>query len=132
MLLELPTQDRIGTWMLNSTSLSCALCDGCMDSHDHLLFACIYSKELWRRIKVEFGLFGFPEISSDIMDHLSDNRGPSKMVHRLALSGTVYHIWRERNRRIFRGIKQVPIVTYRQIRDQIRLYTASWRIGKKT
>ncbi|KAJ9560946.1 hypothetical protein OSB04_006106 [Centaurea solstitialis] len=128
---RLPTQDRIGTWMFNSTSLSCALCDGCMDSHDHLFFACIYSTEVWRRIKVEFGFHGFPETWSDIMDHLSDNRGPSKMVHRLALTGTVYYIWRERNRRLFRGIKQLPIVTYRQIRDQIRLYIASWRIGKK-
>ncbi|KAJ9563283.1 hypothetical protein OSB04_008443 [Centaurea solstitialis] len=47
---RLPTQDRIGTWMFSSTSLSCALCDGCMDSHDHFFFACIYSTEVWRRI----------------------------------------------------------------------------------
>ncbi|KAJ9541952.1 hypothetical protein OSB04_028458 [Centaurea solstitialis] len=129
---RLPTQDRIGTWFSGSTSLSCALCDECIDSHDHLFFGCTYSREVWRRIKVEFGLFGFPEIWTDIMEVLCDNRGPSKMVHRLALSGTVYHIWRERNRRLFRDVKQLPIVTYRQVRDQIRLYTASWRIGKKT
>ncbi|KAJ9540805.1 hypothetical protein OSB04_027311 [Centaurea solstitialis] len=129
---RLPTQDRIGTWFSGSTTLSCALCDECMDSHDHLFFGCTYSREVWRRIKVEFGLFGFPELWTDIMEVLGDNRGPSKMVHRLALSGTVYHIWRERNRRLFRDVKQLPIVTYRQVRDQIRLYMASWRIGKKT
>ncbi|KAJ9536622.1 hypothetical protein OSB04_un000171 [Centaurea solstitialis] len=82
---RLPTQDRIGTW------------------------------EVWRRSKVEFGLFGFPELWTNIMELLCDNRGPSKMVHRLALSGTIYHIWRERNRRLFRDVKQLPIVTYRQL-----------------
>ncbi|KAJ9541737.1 hypothetical protein OSB04_028243 [Centaurea solstitialis] len=33
---RLPTQDRVGTWMHDSSDMRCPLCERCADSHDHL------------------------------------------------------------------------------------------------
>ncbi|KAJ9536407.1 hypothetical protein OSB04_un000420 [Centaurea solstitialis] len=118
---KLPTQDRIASWCSNQADLCCVFCNNCMDSHDHLFFDCIYSKDVWRRLKKEYDFYGFPERWSVIMVYLNDNRGPKKKSHRLALSSAVYHIWKERNRRLFQRITQPPIVLYNQIRDQIDL-----------
>ncbi|KAJ9536537.1 hypothetical protein OSB04_un000289 [Centaurea solstitialis] len=129
---RLPTQDRIGAWMHDTSTLCCPLCDTIPDSHDHLFFDCSYSREVWRRLKRLVGLHGFPEVWSVIMEYLNDNRGPRRMSHRLALSGAVYFIWRERNRRLFQSLKQPPIVVFKQVRDLITAKEAVWKRGKKT
>ncbi|KAJ9547121.1 hypothetical protein OSB04_019664 [Centaurea solstitialis] len=128
---RLPTQDRVNTWLCSQAPLCCVLCSNCMDSHDHLFFDCLYSKEVWRRLKKEYDLFGYPELWSTIMATLNDNRGPRRLSHRLALSSAVYHIWKERNRRMFQGVKQQPIVLFKMIRDQIDLRLASWKLGTR-
>ncbi|KAJ9535960.1 hypothetical protein OSB04_un000878 [Centaurea solstitialis] len=128
---RLPTQDRVNTWLSSQPPLCCVLCNNCIDSHDHLFFDCLYSKEVWRRLKKEYGFFGYPELWSTIMVTLNDNRGPRRLSHRLALSSAVYHIWRERNRRIFQGVKKPPIVLFKMIRDQIGLRLASWKVGTR-
>ncbi|GJV49018.1 reverse transcriptase zinc-binding domain-containing protein [Tanacetum coccineum] len=44
---RLVTQDRLARWYPSKT-FSCALCDKCPDSHEHLFFKCEFSKTLWQ------------------------------------------------------------------------------------
>ncbi|KAJ9536541.1 hypothetical protein OSB04_un000293 [Centaurea solstitialis] len=129
---RLPTQDRVGSWLPENHALSCPLCGTCADSHDHLFFTCSYSRQVWRCLKRMVNLHGFPEVWSTILEQLVENRGPRSLSQRLALSGAVYFIWRERNRRLFQHQKQPPIVVFKQIRDLIVAREATWRRGKKT
>ncbi|KAJ9544003.1 hypothetical protein OSB04_023710 [Centaurea solstitialis] len=96
------------------------------DSHDHLFFMCPFSVDVWRRVKSEVGLHGFPERWSNIMILLEENRGPKKKLQKLALAGTVYFIWMERNRRLFKNLGVVPIQLFKQIREVIWTRIA-WR-----
>ncbi|KAJ9535674.1 hypothetical protein OSB04_un001171 [Centaurea solstitialis] len=116
---RLPTQDHLSIWKENPPDLICSLCECCMDSHDHLFFACPYSKEVWRRIKREVGLHGFPESWASIMDLLNQGRGPVKLVQRLALAATVYFLWVERNTRLFKKTKKVGMQIFKEIRSVI-------------
>ncbi|KAJ9536724.1 hypothetical protein OSB04_un000109 [Centaurea solstitialis] len=123
---RLPTQDRIGNWKHDPPDYRCVFCKGGPDSHDHLFFLCPFSVDVWRRVKSEVGLHGFPERWSDILNLLEENRGPRKNLQKLALAGTVYFIWIERNRRLFKDLGVAPIQLFKQIREVIWTRVA-WR-----
>ncbi|KAJ9536739.1 hypothetical protein OSB04_un000124 [Centaurea solstitialis] len=105
---------------------TCVFCGNGQDSHDHLFFMCSYTREVWQRVKHEVGLHGFPELWSDILILLADNRGPRRKVQKLALVGSVYFIWMERNRRLFRDLSVAPIQLYKQIMEAVWTRLA-WR-----
>lgn len=101
---RLPTQDRIMGWKHDPPDMLCVFCKLVPDSHAHLFFQCSFSCTVWRKVKHQVAFYGFPEEWYEIHDRLSQKRGPKKMEHKLALAATVYHIWRERNMRIFRDV----------------------------
>ncbi|KAJ9561755.1 hypothetical protein OSB04_006915 [Centaurea solstitialis] len=123
---RLPTQDRISGWKENPPDLLCPLCNDCPDSHDHLFFTCPYSRDVWRRVKNEVDLWGFPDSWNMILERFQDNQGPSATIQRLALAASIYFIWRERNRRLFRDCKQHVIQTFKVIRNSI-MDRMAWR-----
>ncbi|KAJ9538796.1 hypothetical protein OSB04_031529 [Centaurea solstitialis] len=86
---RLPTQDRL-IWKHEPPDLKGPFCKVSMDSHDHLFFLCDYPLEVWRKIKHDVGLYGFPENWSDILAYLVNGTGPTSLVHRLALQATIY------------------------------------------
>ncbi|KAJ9536551.1 hypothetical protein OSB04_un000303 [Centaurea solstitialis] len=123
---RLPTQDRIRTWKHDPPDFVCALCGSGPDSHSHSFFMCPFSLVVWSRIKVEVGLGGFPDDWNLLVDRLNDNQGPKRKIQKLALSGAVYFIWRERNRRLFTSVKMDSEQIFRQIRDVI-ISRMAWR-----
>ncbi|GKB60710.1 RNA-directed DNA polymerase, eukaryota, reverse transcriptase zinc-binding domain protein, partial [Tanacetum coccineum] len=104
---KLLTQDRM-IWIQNG-SLKCALCSGCPDSHDHLFFDCPYSKKVWDKIKAKGKMGSGTNSLCHIVNHMAANPHRNKIwqvVNNLIISSTVYHIWLERNRRIFQNQKR--------------------------
>ncbi|KAJ9557074.1 hypothetical protein OSB04_011688 [Centaurea solstitialis] len=118
LMTRLPTQDRL-VWKHEPPDLKCPFCGDCMDSHDHLFFTCRFPLEVWRSIKREIGLCGYPENWTDIMLELTHDREPKRMVHRLALHATVYCIWRERNRRLFNDERRRQMQIVKEIREVV-------------
>ncbi|KAJ9536620.1 hypothetical protein OSB04_un000169 [Centaurea solstitialis] len=103
---RLPTQDRIACWKHDPPDMVCAFCKLIPDSHSHLFFECMFTIEVWRKVKHHVELYGFPERWVEICAKLSQPRGFRKLEHLLALAATVYHVWRERNNRIFKGVSK--------------------------
>ena len=64
------------------------------------------------------------------MLELHANRGPGKIIQKLALSATIYYIWRERNSRIFRNSEQGAVKVFKMIRDAVMEKRASQRVSK--
>lgn len=128
---RLPTQDRIGLWKENPPDMLCPLCENCSDSHDHLFFTCAYARQVWRNVKREVDLWGFPDSWNLIMEMLRDGRGPGRRIQRLALSASIYFIWRERNSRLFRSNRQPSIQTFKVIRHAILARMAGTTVGLK-
>ncbi|KAJ9536470.1 hypothetical protein OSB04_un000351 [Centaurea solstitialis] len=67
------------------------------------------SGEIWRKVKREVSLHGFPESWTLIMEMLNEGRGPVKLIQRLALAATIYFIWEERNNRLFNKTKKIGV-----------------------
>ncbi|XP_019257669.1 PREDICTED: uncharacterized protein LOC109235876 [Nicotiana attenuata] len=105
---SLYTKDRLIRWGMQ-VSPECPLCEHEMESHNHIFFTCSFSKDVWRRIINWMGisreLEGWDEEIKWAIEQVKDN-GSKTMLYRLSMTGAMYHIWLERNRRIFQKIKR--------------------------
>ncbi|KAJ9544912.1 hypothetical protein OSB04_024619 [Centaurea solstitialis] len=123
---RLPTQDRLH-WKHDPPDLKCFLCGNALDSHDHLFFSgCAFSLEIWRTIKKDVCLYGFPENWNSIVMELTRNHKHLRLEQKLALQASVYHIWRERNRRLFGHGAKPSIKIVQEIREVV-LKRMAWK-----
>ncbi|GJY49754.1 hypothetical protein Tco_0439710 [Tanacetum coccineum] len=91
---------------VHSEDLKCSLCNECPDSHDHLFFECQYSRIVWDKISSKGEMLnGLQNLSSVIrsMEAKSNKSTIRQVVNKLIIASTVYHIWNERNKRIFQN-----------------------------
>jgi hypothetical protein len=91
----------------------CALCDQAVESTDHLLAACVFSREVWYRLLLLAGLHHLcPGSDSSLVDwwHLVRTQVPN--LFRRGFDSLVllvsWETWKERNRRTFDGITKTP------------------------
>ena len=96
---KLGTQDRLPL-LLQGTL--CLLCNTQLETHDHLFFECQYSRQLWTFMSFKGG-FSTPNSQwGNLVIWLSSNwKGKSLLVKswKLCLAISIYHLWKERNRR---------------------------------
>ncbi|KAJ9542753.1 hypothetical protein OSB04_029259 [Centaurea solstitialis] len=105
ILNRLPTQDRLLNWGL-TLRLLCPFCNAIIDSRNHLFFECGFSASFWRLIRDEIGC-NANEDWENIFHELTHRRSrPGELRKQLLFAGAVYFIWRERNNRLFKGIKR--------------------------
>ncbi|XP_071728519.1 uncharacterized protein [Rutidosis leptorrhynchoides] len=125
---KLKTQDKLQTWEVNDTQiLLCSLCNSCPDSHNHLFFDCPFSNEVWRKaqqvIKLPFWSFNWKDFPGIISPIASLNSANAKLMY----AATIYYIWQERNRRLFKGLKRSPARLYDDIVSTVRIKLLSVR-----
>ncbi|XP_019261681.1 PREDICTED: uncharacterized protein LOC109239557 [Nicotiana attenuata] len=114
---NLYTKDRLIRWGMQ-VSPECPMCEHEMESHNHIFFTCTFSEDVWRRLLKWMDINREPkgwngEIKWAI-EHVKGN-GSKTMLYRLCMTGVVYHIWLERNRRLFQKIKRSSEDITRQI-----------------
>lgn len=106
LLARLPTRDRLRRWGMNIPS-SCVLCSNGDESHDHLFFECSFSSRIWEFFAAKFSvnpLVGLLAASGWILHQRQPQRSHVSTILKLLLQSAVYHIWKERNARIFSSI----------------------------
>ncbi|XP_074298000.1 uncharacterized protein LOC141628800 [Silene latifolia] len=83
----------------------CVLCYDAAESNSHLFFECSFSKTLMQQVLNWQGVCRRVLSLKHELYRLSLNRGKGvrKRVACCAVAAAVYHIWQERNRRIFEG-----------------------------
>ncbi|CAG7906585.1 unnamed protein product, partial [Brassica rapa] len=96
---RLSTGDRMRTWGIQQ---ACVLCGERDETRDHLFFACPYSYTVWDRLACR--LVG-RRINPDWQDMLQFIQTGAanqldQVIIRLVFQLVVYHVWRERNKRI--------------------------------
>lgn len=131
MKKRLPTRDRLRQWGLTIPG-ECTLCSMGQESHDHIFFECEFSSQLWNSLASEFHL---PQpLTSDlaataIATDPSLSRSSKGVIIRLLFQVIIYHIWKERNRRIFTPttstVAFVRAEADRMIRDCLLSYPAT-------
>ncbi|XP_020269403.1 uncharacterized protein LOC109844697 [Asparagus officinalis] len=102
---RLLTKERLCKMGMITESL-CTLCASQQETCKHLFFECQYSAAIWNGI-MEWLCYSRRSCNWDqVVNWYSaelKGKGYMKKVKRMALSATVYWIWKERNLRIFQG-----------------------------
>ena len=97
---RLATGARMLRWNRGETGV-CYLCTSCIESRDHLFFACSYSAEVWEALAR--GLFQHHYTSdwTHLLTIVSAQRKDRvvSFLMKYIFQTTVYTIWHERNRR---------------------------------
>ncbi|KAK3193242.1 hypothetical protein Dsin_024552 [Dipteronia sinensis] len=119
---RLSTRDRIHKYDPSAVT-TCVLCNSHLESHAHLFFECLLSRAIWTQLLNYCGSPWNGLCWNDFITWASTHwRGntPIIVAKKLCLGAAVYHIWRERNCRIFEGTQRTSLVVARSIIDTIR------------
>lgn len=110
-------------------NMTCSLRNFANENHEHLFFQCSYASSLWRSV---LSLNGVPNLSMDMYQIISwavQNRKGKSFKHKLlklSLCAAVYHIWQERNFRLFQTKPKPVVDLLSNLIEDIRWRVASW------
>ncbi|XP_058183535.1 uncharacterized protein LOC131301328 [Rhododendron vialii] len=113
----------------------CVLCSASVENHEHLVFQCPFSSQLWKALQKDLRpqcpVTSLPQIM-DWMIQVDRGSLFSCLFSKVALAALLYHVWGERNSRIFKGygitVQQLEI----KVRTDIRACVSSWRRIKRS
>ena len=136
LLNRLPTRDRLLRFdMVNNSS--CVLCENGVESGHHLFFECPFSKYLWTLCRLKLKLQPTPignlENEAELIQQNFKTKDKTFKLARSVFSATVWHVWQERNRRVFQGQKMHKIMVFRRIYEDVNLLlrTCIWKVNNK-
>ncbi|XP_075107179.1 uncharacterized protein LOC107766925 [Nicotiana tabacum] len=118
---RLYTRDRLFKLGV-TTNQVCPLCDQDDEYISHLFFICGVSATIWKKLLMWLGIRRPPMNWEDELQWAKLNargRSPKAEVFRIMLAAVVYHVWKERNYKVFRGTKQNTEILIRQIIQEI-------------
>lgn len=109
MLRRVPTQSRLCKMRILSSS-QCYLCWNGSETLDHLFFECPFSKSIWEKVLQNIHPYrrrarNYTAECQWIMRTFK-GCGTGFQIASLAFTGTLYHVWTERNKRHFDNIRQ--------------------------
>lgn len=100
---RLLTQDRLKSWQVHAPVV-CSFCESVPDSVPHLLFECAFCSHILLKFQRRGYLLCFQGSWESFIHNSAVNwRGKSLhiLINKLVLAAVVFHIWQERNRRLF-------------------------------
>ncbi|XP_019246508.1 PREDICTED: uncharacterized protein LOC109226167 [Nicotiana attenuata] len=131
---RLLTRSRLHAWGITDEK-SCPICNEAEESIEHLMFKCRTTGEIWSKILRWQGISRAPmEWQREIQwaENNATGSNAAAQVYRLALACAVYHIWNERNNRIFQDHQKTVEMIVRQIVIEVAIRgSMNRKIGKK-
>ncbi|XP_071688234.1 uncharacterized protein [Rutidosis leptorrhynchoides] len=128
---RLKTQDKLKAWEIRQGDIIiCSLCNLIPDSHEHTFFSCPFASQVWSLVLTHMD---FPISSHNWKDFMLlvcpfAKRNIARIVIiKLLFAATVYFVWQERNRRVFKKGKQSPVQVFESIYSTVRLKLMSFR-----
>ncbi|XP_060182186.1 uncharacterized protein LOC132611836 [Lycium barbarum] len=114
---SLLTRDRLMKWGAID-SAGCPLCYHINECHDHLFFACSYSFGVWSKL---LRLQSIHRTAKNWQEEkqwaatYATGRSVKAEIYWMCLAGAIYHVWLERNSRVFREGQMEERAMVRQI-----------------
>ncbi|KAJ6327875.1 hypothetical protein OIU78_014689, partial [Salix suchowensis] len=120
---RLRTMDRLH----RSSQRTCILCNEHEETHCHLFFACKFSSSIWQDVSARAQLVWipapWPQTWAAMVQRFCNKNNPRHKLVGLVLASTVYHLWRERNHRIFNNkfsnVQQTKDAIIQSIRERL-------------
>lgn len=100
---DLVGQDRMKKWKV-SNDFNCAFYNGHVDSHSHLFFYCNFPMEVWNLVKLKVNIKHKPGSWFEIIQELQvslKSKNIGNFIKKMALAASIYHIWKEKNKKLF-------------------------------
>nr|XP_043619781.1 uncharacterized protein LOC122591585 [Erigeron canadensis] len=131
---KLKTQDIIMQWKgggnMNFNLVCCPLRQQGRDSHNHLFFECLFSSQVWLRVRHLAQMHQVNSRWDDIYDWLiqrAKSNSARSVIGKLLVAVSAYFIWQERNQRLFSNISQNPDQIQDLIASTVRLKLVTLR-----
>ncbi|XP_070040194.1 uncharacterized protein [Nicotiana tomentosiformis] len=100
---RLAIKDRLMQWGITDNQV-CPMCTSQVESISHLFFKCQISTQVWNQQlkwqKIARTTMAWPKELNWAENH-AKGRSASAEIYRMTLAACVYHIWIERNNRVF-------------------------------
>ncbi|XP_019245211.1 PREDICTED: uncharacterized protein LOC109225074 [Nicotiana attenuata] len=126
---RLLTRSRLHTWGITD-EVSCPICTEAEETIEHLLFNYRITGEIWSKILHRAPMEWQREIQW--VESNATGNNAAAQVYRLTLACAVYHIWNERNNRIFQDQKKIVEMIVRQIVIEVAIRgSMDSKTGKK-
>ncbi|KAJ6839458.1 uncharacterized protein M6B38_314970 [Iris pallida] len=112
LLGRLLTRDRLSSFGVAVPDPICVLCSSAPESIRHLFFECDVTWHIWSEQSRVLGVCASGRNIGDIIPVIRGGRGRGQdwfRTARVRLAASVWHVWRERNRRIFEGLVTPPV-----------------------
>lgn len=127
---RLKTQDRLQVWdgVLDVSKLRCFLCNQVLELYNHLFFVCCFAKQVWKHLLYFAKLDKVTYVWDELIEQLrtqSHRNTIWSIIRRILLGAVVYHLWRERNRRLHKKINHYAQDIARDIVEETRLKLSS-------
>lgn len=129
ILGRLSTKDRLALWGITIEDV-CVLCGMAQESHSHMFFLCPFSASVWAHFLEQNGTHRSVLDLHAELDWCVQHRGGSSFNHsvfKLSLAVVVYHLWCERNRRVFQRQALVSVALIARVLSDLRACIVSWR-----
>ncbi|GFY83122.1 hypothetical protein Acr_02g0013620 [Actinidia rufa] len=114
---------------------SWVLCLPDAESHEHLFFRCSFSGQIWSRVLSRFQVIWSPNGWSEELEWATGNwinPGFGADLYKLVLADSFYHIWWERDARIFRNKTRNVDAVFKTMEREVRDRCCSWDMVENT
>ncbi|XP_071733557.1 uncharacterized protein [Rutidosis leptorrhynchoides] len=138
---KLTTQDRLESWMVQDDKL-CAFCNQVKDSHNHIFIDCQYAKDVWDHFRNKAALDDIIDIIInaniswveliELMSNKKRNKSIWSIIRRLVIGSIIYHLWQERNARLFKSEQRNVDTLSKHIEEVVRLRLMGLNIVKSS
>ncbi|XP_070026446.1 uncharacterized protein LOC142182221 [Nicotiana tabacum] len=122
---RLQTKERIACWA-NLDDMECVLCEQENEDIDHLLFECVYAKQVWSKLlawkSIRREAWNWKHEVQWAIENAT-KKTAQREIYRMTLAGGVYHLWQERNARIFKAKRRSADQVIKQLIREIHVRT---------
>ncbi|XP_074364603.1 uncharacterized protein LOC141705609 [Apium graveolens] len=119
---RLLTQDRLQSWQIQNRAV-CSFCERMPDSVDHLFFECVFCKIILEDFQSRGYLLEYQGDWNNFIQMASAQwvgKSIHVLINKLTLAALIFHIWLERNRRLFQSKKKQRGQIISDVEDEIR------------
>ncbi|XP_009592520.1 uncharacterized protein [Nicotiana tomentosiformis] len=127
---RLYTRDRLKRWGVIHDA-TCPMCGVAEESISHLFYVCTLSTEVWQKLLQWQGIYRQPmEWDAEVQWAISQHNGKSSSdeIYRMAIAGSIYQLWHERNLRVFQHRQRLAGEIVRVIIQEI-FYRGSMKLS---
>lgn len=131
---RLATKDRLYSWGVVGSSTWFLFAND-SETHGHLFFSCPFASIVWHKLLVQNGISRLGMSLPDEFMWIREHRSGSSLRHllfKLSCVAAIYHLWKERNRRIFQSKSLDADHIFSAVIADIRVYASSWRRLRKS